>query len=217
MWRMRALLRPASLAALSLALAGPAMAQGGGPQMIRPQQQPQVGPGGPAPALPGLAARRAPAPIAGDPAVNLSPNAALFDAISRGDLGAARDAVGRGANLGARNALGLTPLDAAVDQGRNDIVFYLLSTRDMSRGPVITDSAPAGLAAPPARATSAPAPRPQPTQPAAQQAAAPATPRNARLWAGDGGAPRAEIGFLGFDAGRPAGATPPAAARPGRG
>jgi len=30
----------------------------------------------------------------------------------------------------------------------------------------------------------------------------------ARLFAGDGGAPRPEIGFLGFDAGRPAGAEP---------
>ena len=215
MWRMRPLLRPASLVALSLTLAGPAMAQSGGPQMIRPQQQPQVGPGGPAPALPGLAARRAPAPIAGDPAANLSPNAALFDAISRGDLGAARDAVGRGASLEARNALGLSPLDAAVDQGRNDIVFYLLSTRDMGRGPVISEPSAAGLATP--RAAATPAPRPQATQPAAAvAAAAPAAPRNARLWAGDGGTARAEIGFLGFDAGRPAGAAPPAAARPGR-
>lgn len=211
---MRTLLRPASLAALSLALAGPAMAQTGGPQMIRPQQN-QVAPVGPAPALPGLAARRAPAPIAGDPAANLSPNAALFDAISRGDLAAARDAVSRGASLGARNALGLTPLDAAVDQGRNDIVFYLLSTRDMTSGPALADSSPAGLSAPPTRPAATPAPRPQATQPPAA-AAAPAAPRNARLWAGDGGAPRAEIGFLGFDAGRPAGAAPPAAARPGR-
>ena len=32
---------------------------------------------------------------------------------------------------------------------------------------------------------------------------------NPRLWAGDGGAPIPQIGFLGFDAGRPAGAVPP--------
>ena len=209
---MRAPIRLAPLVALPLLLsmAAPAAAQ----QMIRPQQN-QAAPQGPAPALPGLTARRQPAPIAGDPAANLSPNAALFDAISRGDLGAAREAVARGANLEARNALGLSPLDAAVDQGRNDIVFYLLSTRDMGRGPVISEPSVAGLATP--RAAATPAPRPQATQPAtAVAAAAPAAPRNAQLWAGNGGTARAEIGFLGFDAGRPAGAAPPAAARPGR-
>jgi hypothetical protein len=197
------------LPALLVVTAGPALAQGstGGPQMIRPQQQQQMQTG-PAPALPGLAARRAPAPIAGDPAANLSPNAALFDAITRGDLGAARDAVGRGANLEARNALGLTPLDAAVDQGRNDIVFYLLSTRDVTRGPVVSEPPPIrGAAAP------RPAPAPAPTRQAA--APAPAAPATARLWAGNGGAARPEAGFLGFDAGRPAGAAPPA--RGGRG
>lgn len=151
----------------------------------------------PAPALPGLAARRAPAPIQADPAANLSPNAALFDAVNRGDLAAARDAVARGANLEARNALGLTPIDAAVDQGRNDIAFFLLSARDLSRGPV-PSAAPASLGGPP------PAARPEPRGTAASAPAAPATPRNARLWANDGGSPRPEIGFLGFDAGRPA-------------
>ncbi|MFZ4407054.1 MAG: hypothetical protein ACOYOH_06925 [Paracraurococcus sp.] len=38
------------------------------------------------------------------------------------------------------------------------------------------------------------------------------TVRNPRLWAGDGGAPLPDIGFLGFDAGRPAGAVAPASA-----
>jgi hypothetical protein len=209
---MRAILRLAPLPLLlmlPLALAGQAAAQGG-PQMIRPQQQ-QTGPAGTAPALPGLAARRAPAPIAGDPAANLSPNAALFDAIARGDLAAARDAVARGANLDARNALGITPLDAAVDQGRHDIVFYLLSTRDIARGPVTMEPSSAGLSAPPAPRA---APRREATRPAA--GSTPAAPRNARLWAGDGGAARPEVGFLGFDAGRPAGAAPPAGSRAGR-
>jgi hypothetical protein len=212
---MRAILRLAPLPLLlilPLAVAGQAAAQSGAPQMIRPQQQPQAGPAAPAPALPGLAARRAPAPIAGDPAANLSPNAALFDAIARGDLAAARDAVGRGANLDARNALGITPLDAAVDQGRHDIVFYLLSTRDIARGPVTMEPSSASLAAPPAAPRAAP--RREPARPAA--ASAPSAPRNARLWAGDGGAARPEVGFLGFDAGRPAGAAPPAGSRAGR-
>jgi hypothetical protein len=210
---MRALLRlaPLPLLLLPLVLAGQAAAQSG-PQMIRPQQQPQPAPGTAVPALPGLAVRRAPAPIAADPAANLSPNAALFDAIARGDLAAARDAVARGANLDARNALGITPLDAAVDQGRHDIVFFLLSTRDLARGPVTMEPSAASLGAPPPAAA-----RPTPRREAAQPAsAAPAAPRNARLWAGDGGAARPEVGFLGFDAGRPAGAAPPAAGRAGR-
>ena len=186
----------------------PALGQGtGGPGMIRPQQQ-QAPTVGAAPALPGLAVRRAPGPAAAtvDPTA-LSPNAALFDAITRGDLGAARDAVGRGASIEARNPLGLTPLDAAVDHGRSDIVFYLLSTRDMTRGPVISEPASARPAPQPA------APRPAPQR---EAAAAPAMPRTAQLWAGNGGAARPDAGFLGFDAGRPAGATPPPASRGGR-
>jgi ankyrin repeat protein len=158
--------------------------------------QPAVAAPAPAPALPGLAARRAPAPIQGDPTANLSPNASLFDAVNRGDLAAARDAVGRGANLDARNALGLTALDAAVDQGRNDIAFYLLSARDLSRSPP-PSAGPASLGAPPAA-------RPEPRRTAAPAPAGPATPRNARLWANDGGTPQPDIGFMGFDAGRPA-------------
>jgi ankyrin repeat protein len=181
--------------------------------MIRPQQQ-QAPTVGAAPALPGLAVRRAPGPATAtvDP-TSLSPNAALFDAIARGDLGGARDAVGRGASIEARNPLGLTPLDAAVDHGRNDIVFYLLSTRDMSRGPVVSEPASAQRAPQPAPAAPRPAPRPAPQREAAP---APAVPRSAELWAGNGGAARPDAGFLGFDAGRPAGATPPPAARGGR-
>lgn len=186
-----------------------------GPSMIRPPQQ-QTPQAGPAPALPGLAARRTPAPIAGDPTAVLAPNAALFDAVARGDLAAARDAVGRGANLDARNALGLTPLDAAVDQGRHDIAFYLLSARDMARGPSPAPLPPAtGLAGPPgAPPARSPIRQAAPPSRAAPAAAAPST---ARLWAGDGGAPQPDIGFLGFDAGRPAGAAPPAAGRGRRG
>jgi hypothetical protein len=205
-------------AALLFALPGLAAAQGmarGAPQQAATPQ--------PAPALPGLAARRAPAPIQGDPNANLSPNAALFDAIVRGDLAAARDAVTRGANLNARNELGLTPLDSAVDQGRNEIAFYLLSTRDLSRGPA--EEPPPGTAASGRQPASAAAlnrgapQRPAESGGAAILAAAAAqrgsVPRSARLWANDGGAPQPQIGFLGFDAGRPAGAAPPSAQRRG--
>ncbi len=197
-------------ALLPLACSGLAAAQG----IVRPPPQatPQAAP---APALPGLAARPAPAPIAGDAGANLSPNAALFDAINRGDLAAARDAVARGANLNARNQLGLTPIDAAVDQGRNEIAFYLLSARDISRAPPPELDA-ASLDRPPA--TPVPAPRSRARQDITAPAAPlPASPATARLWAGDGGTPRPEIGFLGFDAGRPPGAEPPPTRRGTRG
>ncbi|MCC5618925.1 ankyrin repeat domain-containing protein [Nostoc sp. CHAB 5836] len=189
-----------------------AMAQGGGPGMIRPNPtaRPQAGA---APALPGLAGRRGPAPIEASPeAASLSPNEALFDAVGRGDLAAAREAVSRGADLRARNALGLTALDTAVDQGRNEIVFFLLSARESggSGGPP-PDAGQAALTRPRA----APAPRQQ--RQTALAAPAPQAPRTARLWAGDGGAARPEIGFLGFDAGRPAGAAAPAEPRARRG
>ncbi|WP_170985273.1 ankyrin repeat domain-containing protein [Roseomonas sp. AR75] len=232
---MRAALRLTLLAPL-LAMPGllpapDAAAQGSGPGMIRPQQAPQVR-SAPAPALPGISARPSPAPIPpGEGNATLSPNAALFDAIARGDLAAARDAVSRGADLSARNALGLSPIDAAVDQGRHEIAFYLLSARDMAQGGSSPPPAPGplGLQAPPPDA--APAQRPaanQARRDAALTAAArassrqqsqPSLPRSARLWANDGGAPQPDIGFLGFDAGRPPGATPPASAarRGGRG
>jgi hypothetical protein len=183
-------------------MALPPLADAAAQGLIRPQQRPGAGAAAaPAPALPGLAARPAPPPIAaGEGAENLLPDAALFDAITRGDAAAARSAVARGANLEARNALGLTPLDAAVDQGRHEIAFYLLSTREMTR--VI------GPPEPPARQRGgrpAPAPREPVAQAPAPSRAQPALPRAARLWAGDGGAPQPDIGFLGFDAGRPAG------------
>ena len=172
-------------------------------------------------ALPGLQGRKAPEPIPADPTQSLAPNAALFDAINRGDLPAAREAVARGADTEAQNVLGLTPVDAAVDQGRTEIMFYLLSVRGASRGAgggggpsslEVDQRAPA-----PARSRrnarrgggdDVEAPRPA-------VAEAPVQVRNARLWAGDGGAPIPTAGFLGFDAGRPAGAVPPAGMAPG--
>lgn len=199
---MKTLLRLSLLLAFLAAPVADAVAQSG-PGMVRPNQQarPQ---GGAVPALPGLAGRTTPAPIDADPTANLSPNEALFDAVNRGDLAAAREAVSRGANLRARNALGLTALDAAVDQGRNTIAFFLLSAREA--GQPLPADAPTGLV----RASpAAPASRPQQPRPEVRAAPAPQAPRTARLWAGDGGAPRPEIGFLGFDAGRPAGNTAP--------
>jgi hypothetical protein len=193
---------------LGLLLSGlplaPASAQSG---PIR-AQQPAAVPQAPPPALPGLAARRPVAPLPPEqPNAALSPNAALFDAIGRGDLGAARDAVGRGANLNARNALGLTPLDAAVDQGRNDIAFFLLSARDTARTPAPPPESE--IRPQPSLARPAATPRREAGPRAPAEPPRLAEPATARLWAGEGGTPRPEFGFLGFDAGRPAGGTPP--------
>jgi hypothetical protein len=150
----------------------------------------------------------------------LSPNAALFDAINRGDLPAARDAVARGADLESRNVLGLTPTDAAVDQGRNEIMFYLLSVRGGTRVSGPPEDAPAAPAKPGGKRGAAPAgPRPAAGEIDRSLPMPAPTVRNPRLWAGDGGAAIPDLGFLGFDAGRPAGAVVPAAApapRPAR-
>ncbi|WP_431284702.1 hypothetical protein ACQW02_07795 [Humitalea sp. 24SJ18S-53] len=209
------------------ALADPAWSQGTG--MRAPTRDPSV-PVGPqrqsAPvALPGLASRPAIQPIPAEPGQNLAPNAMLFDAINRGDIAAARDAVGRGADLGSRNPLGLTPIDAAVDQGRNDIAFFLLSARG-TVGPQMRAPTGANLATPSLGADMA---APPPGRGRSAAAAMTVPPRNAprgsvvqpvlqpRLWANDGGAPQPDAGFLGFDAGRPAGAVAPDAPRRGRG
>jgi hypothetical protein len=133
------------------------------------------------------------------PPANQTPTELLFDAIAVGNADAVREAVARGANLNARNVLGQRPVDFAIDVGRSDIAFTLLSL--MRAG-----EAPRPAALPPA---AAPAPRAAPAGRAAP-VAAPAPPRTAPLWANDGGAPQPDIGFLGFDASRPEGARPPA-------
>ncbi len=140
---------------------------------------------------------------------NLGPNEALFDAINRGDLRDARDAITRGADLNSRNVLGLTPLELSVDLGRNDISFMLLSMRGAAGSAPSPRGRETGIGGEPPR-IAAPARSRQPTVPV--QAAPPSLPR---LWAGDGGTPQPDIGFLGFDAGRPEGARAPAGARRG--
>jgi hypothetical protein len=185
------------LAAMALPLmAAPALAQRG--PMVPP-----TAPTAPAvlpPALPGLANRNAAPAIPPDANYNnLGPTEALFDSINRGDLGAARDAVSRGADLNGRNVLGLTPIDSAVDQGRNDIAFFLLSAR--GPGPISEPTPP-----PPALAGARP-PRPGPISAPPQLAAptprpAPRTAPTAPATRADGGAARPDVGFLGFDAGR---------------
>ena len=173
-------------------------------QFAAPPGQPGARPPRP-PALPGLAARGSPQPIPADENANLSPTPALFDAITRGDLAAARDAVNRGADLEGRNALGLTPAEWAVDQGRNDILFFLLSARGMAGSPAPQGNPRAAAAqrAAQERAAQAEAAR-LARQLASQGPRSPMVSLKPRLFANDGGAPHLEAGFLGFDAGRPA-------------
>jgi len=162
------------------------------------------------PALPGVAARRGQAPIPAEtPPSAMNPNDALFDGINRGDITTVRDAVARGADVNARNALGLTAVDSAVDQGRPEIMFYVLSVRG------IAGNAPPPPDSVPVRGTRLRTPPPAPVREAPVQPVA-ATPRLPVLWQGNGGAPQPSIGFLGFDAGMPSGGRPTQAARRAR-
>jgi hypothetical protein len=196
-----------------LALAHPAAAQMGN-TVTRPVAEPantapppeKLPPGLPgAQSQPGGAARPAPNAIPTD----MPPTQALFDAINRGDIAGARDALNRGADIDARNVLGMTPLDSAIDLGRNDISFLLLSMRGEGGPP------PPGAR----QANAAPPPSPKParnvrtarrtpergaervaenTTSAGAEAPTPAAAQAPHLFAGDGGTPAPQVGFLGF-------------------
>ena len=97
--------------------------------------------GAPQPSAPGLPGAR-PVGLINKGSINsdlLSPNDQLFDAIDRGDTAAARDAIARGAELDANNAVGQTPIDESVALGRNEITF-LLVTLLHAGGSNITDA-----------------------------------------------------------------------------
>jgi len=165
------------------ALTGPVV--GSAPEKGRPLAAP--------PALPGArTVDTEPAPTDKLP-TDMHPNEALFDAINRGDIAAARDALGRGADLYATNVLGLTPIELSVDLGRNDITFLLLSQRAAAGnggGPPIESGKPV-----PVKAAAAAKPRPAP-HPAR---VVPATPAPApRQFADVPAAPVPQVGFLGF-------------------
>lgn len=155
----------------------------------------------PAPAaVPGAKARDQAAP-ATRMASDMQPTEALFDAINRGDIAAARDSLNRGADLGGVNILGMTPMELSVDLGRNDISFLLLSMRgeDSGRGAraVGRDTTQAVASAKPGQPPKAVAVVKHGAPANAAVAAKPvATPR---LFANDGGRPQPNAGFLGFD------------------
>jgi len=185
----------AALSASGLAVCLPAHAQlGANPMGIAtPKQVPQPAQPAPAPALPGSRpAAESPAPLDRLPS-EMSPTEALFDAINRGDLGSARDAVARGAELNGKNVLGLTPLELSVDLGRNEISFLLLSMR----GSIAAERPPVAAERQQAEATPAGFQRRRGSQALRQFEAAPGP----APVASNGGTPVPSAGFLGFDIG----------------
>ena len=144
-------------------------------------------------AVPGARARQPAAPAtraAGD----MQPTDALFDAINRGDMAAARDALNRGADLNGVNILGMTPMELSVDLGRNDISFLLLSMRgeDSGRGARLVGRDPTPRASRPVQPVKSVAP-------VANTQAVPKPLAKPKLFANDGGTPLPSVGFLGFD------------------
>ena len=143
----------------------------------------------PPPALPGARSTQGQAAPPERLPSDLLPNEAMFDGINRGDAAAVREALARGADLNARNVLGLRPIELSVDLGRNDVTFLLLSMRGASSPAgrtVATNGKPAPAVA---------APRAAPREPVA---AAPQPPRSRQFIAGDAGTPAPQAGFLGF-------------------
>ena len=163
-----------------------------------------------APGIPGAQVDPDSVAPADRPASEMRPTEALFDAINRGDITAARDAINRGAELNACNMLGFTPVELAVDLSRKDIAFLLLSLRgaEGSSAPRAPRGAAAAAFAEEERAAKQQAQRDAQRAEAARRASArvaptqgPAVPQSPRLFAGDGGQPAPDAGFLGFGSG----------------
>ncbi len=177
-----------------------------GPAVNAPATK-DLGKEAPPPALPGAEPATEGMIPADKSAADLPPTEALFDAIHRGDVASARDALNRGADLDGHNVLGQSPLDLSIDLNRNDITFLLLSMRGPGggergppRGAAEAEGAPPAAAAPARgraarearRAGRAAAPAGEPVEAAATDGPRPV------LFANDGGAPKPSVGFLGF-------------------
>lgn len=187
----------------------------GAPNSGRPSQTRREPGLPPPPAVPGSRVEANDAAPAERSPSEMPPTDALFDAINRGDLNGAKDAISRGADLSGRNVLGLTPLELSVDLGRNSISFMLLSYRGASGyggGGAAAASAPATPNRQASRSERRAAERAEraaeraeraPTRQVTERIPAPApAPQTPRLFAGDGGTPVPQAGFLGFGSAR---------------
>lgn len=213
----RTLLLAATAAVAVMSLPRPALAQAGSRSSVAPvvgtadrNERREQAP----PALPGARAGQNPVAPSDRPTSDLQPNDALFDAINRGDLPVVKDAISRGADLNATNVLGLTPLELSIDLGRNDISFLLLSLRGATGSTALRAAPQQGAAAPDVPVGPTPAQRraqaaaDRREQAAAQRAARaeaaaagrPAAPvaQAPALFAGNGGTPNPQAGFVGF-------------------
>jgi hypothetical protein len=161
--------------------------------------------------LPGAQSRPNATVLPSLPPTMLDPTQELFDAINRGDLAAARDAIGRGANVNGQNELGLTPVQISVDLGHNDITFLLLAN-GAGRSTASGAPGPKGKEQP-GRGSKTAAILEATTRPKAGngqsrtarvhvQSVPVADRQLPRLYANDGGAPIPSAGFLGFDQAR---------------
>jgi hypothetical protein len=106
--------------------------------------------------------------------------------------------VQRGADLDAQNVLGMKPVDLAVDIGRYQILFYLLTQRGAPR-PNLSGSqlASATGAKKPGKATGSVLTETT-RRPAPKHAAVAAKPKPLQYVSADPGTPVPQAGFLGF-------------------
>lgn len=179
---------------------GPGSSTAGAGDSIGSQQNGKPAPRRPS-ALPGTRTEKTEPAPAEHLASDMAPNAALFDGINRGDMAYVKDAISRGAELNARNILGLTPLDLSVDLGRTDITFLLLSLRGAEGGEYNGPSSPGSGKGGKALLQAAAKAEPKPAKAArVAREAVPAAPAKPKLFADDGGAPIPNAGFLGFGA-----------------
>ncbi len=149
----------------------------------------------PPPAIPGAVSDQATA-TSGHISADMEPTAALFDAINRGDVTSAKEALSRGADLHGKNVLGQSPLDMAIDLNRSDITFVLLSMRNSENGPPVASVASTD----PNGATPATSRRGRLKIDARLASVEHARSHAATLQrvAADTGTPKPDVGFLGF-------------------
>lgn len=173
----------------------PALAQltpgvgGGGAGASAPQPQARVPDFAP-PGLPGAGAPQLKTSLPVAHATSGDPTTALFTAVNAGDYTGAQDAISRGADLNAQNALGETPLDLSIALNRSTITFLLLSARN-ELGDDASSATPASTAMP----APAPARHPKTSHFAPASMARPPAPV---VLGNNPGTPDPAAGFLGF-------------------